>query len=192
MRGTLRGTGLFQFRNKLVAVVGLDGLGIDLDGWAQAGIDQTHHINLLLDVREEIFFREMVRGQQGPPGGIGAALRILFAGSGDAGGDFGVGRVAEVGGLHLLTQQFEVDKAVEDGAAIVVDEAGEGAVAEERFEAQRFIPIGLQNDAAVYGSDNAIDDLRSGDGEGRTRRGEKKEAKQKRERRNRSLVTKFH
>jgi hypothetical protein len=100
----------------------------------------------------------------------------LFAGIGDAGGDFGVGGVAEVGGLHLLTQQFQVDEAVENGAAIVVGEAGEGAVAEERFVAQGFIPIGLQNDAAVYGGDDAIDDLRSGRSGGERGRARKRRA----------------
>jgi hypothetical protein len=85
--------------------------------------------------------------------------------------------MAEVGGPHLFAQEFKVDEAVEDAAAIVVGEVGKGAVAEQGFVAQSFVPIGLQNDAAVDDSDDAIDHLRGGSGGGGPRRGEKEEKK---------------
>ena len=48
--GYFRGASLFQFRDELVAIVGLDGLGIDLHSGPEAGIDQAHNVDLLLHV----------------------------------------------------------------------------------------------------------------------------------------------
>src|SRR5271155_5569531 len=48
------GSRLLQLGDELVAVVGLDGFGIDLDGGPKAGVDQAHYIDLLPDVSEKI------------------------------------------------------------------------------------------------------------------------------------------
>ena len=124
------GTGLLQLGDELVAIVGLDGSGIDLDGGAEAGIDEAHEIDLLANVSEKIFFGEVVEREKRLPGVIGSGLRILFAGIGDMGGDLGVRGVAKVGGIHLLVKKFLIDEAIENGAAVIVRELGEGTVGE--------------------------------------------------------------
>ena len=68
--------------------------------------------------------------------------------------------------LHLLAQKFLVDQAIENGAAVVVGELSEGAVGEQSFVAQGFVPIGLQNDLAVDGGDDAVDDFGAADAAG--------------------------
>jgi hypothetical protein len=65
--------------------------------------------------------------------------------------------MGEVGGRHLLAKKFLVDEMVENGTAIVRSELGEGAVAEESFVAQGFVPVGLQNNMAVDRGDDAVD-----------------------------------
>ena len=52
--------GLFQLGDKLIAVVGFDGFGIDLHSGTKAGIDEAHYVNLLLDVGENIFFGDVI------------------------------------------------------------------------------------------------------------------------------------
>jgi hypothetical protein len=84
--------------------------------------------------------------------------------------------MAEVGGLHLLTQEFLIDEAVENGAAIIVGETGDRAISEESFVAEGFIEIGLQDDAAIDGGDDAVDDFG-----GRWRRGDEERGEKKRE-----------
>ena len=65
----------------------------------------------------------------------------------------------EVGGFHLLAQKFQVDKTIQNRAAVVVGKLREGSVGEQSFVAQGFVPVALQDDAAVHGGDDAVDDL---------------------------------
>src|SRR5271165_1849057 len=106
---------------------------------------------------DEIFFSEVELVEQTLPGFSRYGLRVLFAGLGDAGGDFGVGGMREVGGLHLSTKEFLVDETVENGAAIVVSELVESTIAEKSFVAESFVPVGLQNDMTIDGGDDAVD-----------------------------------
>ena len=61
--------------------------------------------------------------------------------------------------LHLLPEQFLIDQAIEDGAAIVVGELVERAAVEQGLVAQRFVPVALQNNVPVHRGDDAVDDL---------------------------------
>jgi hypothetical protein len=65
--------------------------------------------------------------------------------------------VEEVGGLHLFMKKFLVDQTVKHSAAVVVGELGQGAIGQQSFVTEGFVPVGLQNDAAVDGGDDAID-----------------------------------
>src|ERR1035438_8165818 len=149
--------GLLQLGDKLVAVVSLNGLGIDLDGGTKASIDEAHQIDLLPDAGEKIFFREVASGEKGLPGLAGRGFWIELTGLGDAGRGFGVGGMEKVGGLHLLAKKFLVDKTIENRAAIVVVELSQGAIGEKSLVEEGFIPVGLQNNAAVHGGDDAAD-----------------------------------
>src|SRR5208283_5689765 len=102
-----------------VAVIGFDRFGIDLHRGAQAGINQSHEIDLLPHVVEEILFSEMVAGEKRLPGIVASGLGILFSRLGDAGGDFGIAGMAEVGGLNLLAQEFLIDETVENSSAVI-------------------------------------------------------------------------
>ena len=158
--GDFGGAGLLQLGDKLVAIISLDGLGIDLDRGTKAGIHESHDVDLLADVGEKILFGEVVLDEKGLPAiSSGRGLRILLAGIGDAGSDLGIGGVGEVGGLHLFVKKFLVDETVQNGAAIVIGKLGEAAVGEKSFVAEGFVPVALQNDAAVYGGDDAVDYL---------------------------------
>ena len=76
------------------------------DGGPKASVDEAHYIDLLPDVSEKVFLREVILGQESLPRFRRRGLRVLFAGIGDAGSDFGVGGMREVGGLHLLAKKF--------------------------------------------------------------------------------------
>jgi hypothetical protein len=81
----------------------------------------------------------------------------LLARLGDTGSSFGVGGVEEIGGLHLLAQKFLINEAIQNGAAVIVSELRESAIGEQSLIAKGFIPIGLQNNAAIDGGDDAVD-----------------------------------
>jgi hypothetical protein len=68
--------------------------------------------------------------------------------------------VLEESGLHLLAQEFLVNQAVEDRAAIIVGELAERAAVEQGFIAQRFVPVALQDNVPVDGGYDAVDPLR--------------------------------
>ena len=70
------GSGFFQLGHKLVAIISLDGLGINLYGRTKPGVDQTHNVNLLPDMLLHILLYEMVLGENSSPGLIGSGLRI--------------------------------------------------------------------------------------------------------------------
>jgi hypothetical protein len=72
----------------------------------------------------------------------------------------------EIGGLHLLSEQFLIDQAVKDGTAVIVSKLAERAAVEQGFIAQGLIPIALQNDVTVHSGDNTVDDFRLGCGNG--------------------------
>jgi hypothetical protein len=151
------GAGLLQLGDELIAIISLDGLGIDLDSRAEAGIDEAHQVDLLPDVSEKIFFSEVVKSEKRLPGVFGRGLRILFAGIGDVAGDLVVRSVAKVGGIHLLMKKFLVNESVENGAAVIVRELGQGTVGEESFVTEGFVPIALKDDAAVNGGNDSVD-----------------------------------
>src|SRR5205814_2545928 len=114
----LGSSSLLQLGNELVAVVGFDGLGIDLNRWAQAGINQAHDFNLLTDMSEEIFLSQLVAIKNGLPTPGRGALRIQLARLGNAYGHFIIGGMRKVSRLHLFAKKFPIYQAIQDGAAI--------------------------------------------------------------------------
>ena len=150
---------MLQLRDELVTVVGLNGLGIDLHGRTKARVDQAHHIDLLLHMAEHVFFGQVILAEKRLPGRVAGSLRILFASFRDAAGGFRLRGVAEIRRLHLFAQQFLIDQAVEHGAAIVVGELPKRTMIEQRFVTKRFVPLRLQNNAAVDGGNDAVDNL---------------------------------
>jgi hypothetical protein len=68
----------------------------------------------------------------------------------------------KAGGVHLLVKKLLIDQAVEDGAAVIVGELCEGAIAEKSLVTEGLIPIGLQNHVAVDRGDDAIEYLGGG------------------------------
>ena len=149
--------GLLQFGNKLIAVIGFDRLGIDLHRRTKPGVDQAHQVDLSADPGAKVRFINVILSQQRLPLLRRCGLRVKLASFGEAGIDFGIGGVHEACGVHLLAKQLLVDQAVEDGTAIVIGELGEGAIAEKSFITESLVPIGLQDDMAVDGGDNAIE-----------------------------------
>ena len=83
----------------------------------------------------------------------------MLSGIGDAGSDLGIGGVGEVGGLHLLREEFLVDETIQNGAAVIVGELREGSVGEQSFVAECFVPVALEDDVSVHRRDDAVDDL---------------------------------
>src|SRR5258708_31499746 len=65
----------------------------------------------------------------------------------------------EVRCLHLFAQKLLINKAIEYGAPLVAGELAPGTSVEQRFIAERVIPITLQDNAAVDRRHDAIDDL---------------------------------
>ena len=94
---------------------------------------------------------------------FGGRILILLARFNDLDLRIGLGGVLEGGRLHLLREQFLIDQAVKDGPALVLGKLADRTAAQKSFVAQRIIPIALQDDVAVDGSDNPVDDFaRSG------------------------------
>ena len=65
----------------------------------------------------------------------------------------------EVRCLHLFAQKLLINKPIEHGAALVAGELAQGAAVEQSFIAERVIPVTLQDNAAVDGGDDTVDDL---------------------------------
>ena len=114
-KGTSPDAGLFELRNKLVAVIGFDRLGVDLHDGTKMRVHQPHEVDLLLHVGENCFFRQTESVEDLLPPFFGRGIRILLARFGDLGLRIGLGGVLEGRRLHLLREQFLIDQAVEHG-----------------------------------------------------------------------------
>src|SRR5579863_1248635 len=78
--------------------------------------------------------------------------------------------------LHLFCQQLLIDQSIQNSPAIFVREQADSPAAEQGFITERIIPIALQDDVPIHGSDDAIDDFTRPSRRKRTRAQEKGES----------------
>ncbi len=76
------------------------------------------------------------------------------------------GRLRGIGALSLFANQFLINQSIKGASAILVGEMLQRSTLHKGLVADGIIPIALQDDVAIDGGDDAVDDVGSPGGEG--------------------------